>query len=59
MNEFATEADEHINSLIETLCDEADRDVRFDRHDTAQRRIDQIAKLRASQNPTIVQNFQR
>lgn len=55
MSEFATAADEHITNLIEHLSDEAQRFAR----NGAERQefVDQIAKLRASQNPTVVQNF--
>lgn len=57
MSEFATDADAHIADLIETLCDLAsDRFMDANKRETL---INQIAKLRASQNPTIVQNFQR
>lgn len=57
MSEFATSADEHIANLIEHLSDEAQRIS----CDGAERQeiIDQIAKLRTSQNPTIVQNFHK
>ena len=49
---FESDADKHINDLIEELCDQA---ARCFSSEVAQRQqyIDQIAQLRASQNPII------
>lgn len=48
---FESAADKHINDLIEHLCDKASRI--FCEDDERQSIIEQIAKLRASQNPII------
>lgn len=48
---FESAADKHVNDLIEHLCDKASRT--FCEADERQSLIDQIAKLRASQNPII------
>lgn len=48
---FESPADEHINNLIEHLCDEAQR--LFCSAEDRQSYVDQIAQLRASQNPIV------
>ena len=48
---FESPAYEHINDLIEHLCDKASHP--FVKDPDRQTYIDQIAKLRASQNPII------
>jgi hypothetical protein len=51
---FESEADQHINDLIKKLCAKAATRMDFvSEADERQIYIDQIAKLRASQNPII------
>lgn len=48
---FESPADEHINGLIEHLCDKASHP--FVKEAERQKFIDQIAQLRAAQNPIV------
>jgi hypothetical protein len=48
---FESAADEHINELIEELCERASRT--FCESHERKELIDQIAQLRASQNPLV------
>jgi hypothetical protein len=50
---FESPADEHINALIETLCDEAAHCTFASEAAKRQKLLDQIAQLRASQNPIV------
>jgi hypothetical protein len=52
-------ADTHIADLIEDLCDDAKRCSFHSDKDKKQRLIDQIAQLRASMEPTIIQKIKK
>lgn len=47
-------ADEHIVDAIENMTDEINRRIRRDQYDLIPMLVDNVAKLRASMNPTVV-----